>query len=326
MRAAFTLDRPQQLHDYTSYVSRHVYGLDMSIDNMSEDMLIEANNVGAGGFTIIEPKIFGDMKCMSERTWRHIRRDNTKVFMFWFPLSGGFKLVRNGGSEFIDSDHYTVTCSDLPYRGESILNGSFEQHLLLVTAPYQFVTDYMPRAKEFVGKKIALDSDTSMAREILKGLAARLDVLSEGAAQQFMAPALHAALSGLDPRAHYADPGRSQQEGRIAELLSYIDRHLFDMDLTASKIAAGCSMSTRYVHTLLQRHGTNLTEYVWHSRYRQARDRIVDPRFAHETIGSIALSMGFRSNAHFSTGFRAIFGYSPSDARKRALMSADTTH
>jgi AraC-like DNA-binding protein len=192
----------------------------------------------------------------------------------------------------------------------------------MIAVPFSYVTDIMPYAQSISGRKFSVDNiSLKMSLELIKSLSENSDAFDEESAQRFVSAALYSIFSFIRSRFEGEVKASSIKDARAKEVLSFIDRHLAEPNLTAKKIGDGCSMSSRYVHSLLRQRGTSLKDYVWRSRYDQARARIADPRYSHETIGSIAMHLGFRSNAHFSTGFRKVFGESPSEVRHCALAA-----
>jgi len=305
---------------FSSYVRKTFYQMNHLFRPLSDRISIKARNFGAGKFLISETHLRGDMRAVGERNWGHIRSDNTKLFVLWFPLEGSLAMIHNGNRETIRNSDFTITYSGVPHRGTIELDHGEEYRTLMVTVPFNFVTDILPNAQDLSGRKFGSDSvEVQMARDILQTLSENPTRFDEESAQRLISAALYSVFSSIRSVHDDAVESLSVKDSRAKEVLSFIDRHLAESNLTAKRIGEGCSISSRYVHSLLRQRGTSLKDYVWRSRYDQARARIADPRYSHETIGSIAMDLGFRSNAHFSTGFRKVFGKSPSEVRLNAL-------
>ena len=100
----------------------------------------------------------------------------------------------------------------------------------------------------------------------------------------------------------------------------YIEARLEDPRLTPTAIcrAAGVSRSSLY-H--LFRHWGGVAHYIQERRLRRAHASLRDPT-ERRSISELAYAYGFTSAAHFSRAFRALFGYSPRDARGLARSRA----
>ena len=311
---------------FYAYVSKTFYQMSHLFRPMDDQVSIKVQDFGAGMFVIADTHLGGEMRAVGERNWSHIRSDNAKMFVLWIPLEGTLNMIHNGKREVLHPDEFMMTSSSLPHRGTVKLNRGENYRALMIAIPFSYVTDLMPYAQDVSGLKFAVDNvrlKTSI--HVLKVLSENADDFDDETAQRFVAAALCSIFKSIRCNHEGAAGTLSIKESRAKEVLSFIDRHLAEPNLTAKKIGEGCSISSRYVHSLLRQKGTSLKDYVWRSRYDQARARIADPRYSHETIGSIAMDLGFRSNAHFSTGFRKVFGTSPSELRHCALEAVSKT-
>lgn len=320
---AVRLARETDYHDegrFSAYVRKTFYQMSHLFRPITDRISIKVQDFGAGMFVIADTRLRGVMCAVGERSWKHIRSDNTKLFVLWFPLEGSLNMVHNGNREVLENSDFTMTSSSLPHRGTVELNHAAQYRSLMVTVPFSYVTDILPNAQGLSGRKFSIDNITlRMSRNILQTLSDNPESFDEESAQRFISSALYSIFNSIRSDHDDANGALSIKDSRAKEVLSFIDRHLAESNLTAKRIGEGCSISSRYVHSLLRQRGTSLKDYVWRNRYDQARARIADPRYSHETIGSIAMDLGFRSNAHFSTGFRKLFGKSPSEVRLRAL-------
>ena len=64
--------------------------------------------------------------------------------------------------------------------------------------------------------------------------------------------------------------------------------------------------------------GTTFTEFDVSERLSRARRMLADPRFAGQTIASIAYDAGFADLSNFNRGFRQRYGVTPSDVKAAA--------
>jgi AraC-like DNA-binding protein len=97
----------------------------------------------------------------------------------------------------------------------------------------------------------------------------------------------------------------------------HVRQHAADHGLDVSAVAKELGWSPRYIQQVLRAAGTTPRELIRHERLRLARERLANPKWASSSVGRIAHSCGFGSQAVFATAFRQRFGMTPSEARAR---------
>ena len=119
----------------------------------------------------------------------------------------------------------------------------------------------------------------------------------------------------------------SSQVARMSRILSYMEEHYADHDLTPARVAKANTVSTRHLHNLFQHSGMTVTKWIWERRLKAAREDLLNPVLAEESITEIAYKRGFNDSAHFSRAFKARFTISPSQLRKKSRQaSAQENH
>jgi AraC-like DNA-binding protein len=118
-------------------------------------------------------------------------------------------------------------------------------------------------------------------------------------------------LSAGDDRAAQAPLG----ESLAMRILTYLDRHALDRDLSAERVAAVHSISTRYLYVVLSRQNITLGDRVRTARLRHAAGVLREEPFTR--IADIAHRCGFADHAHFARLFRSHWGMTPSEWRER---------
>lgn len=109
----------------------------------------------------------------------------------------------------------------------------------------------------------------------------------------------------------------SARNTALMRLKSTVESSLYDPELKPASVAVAAGMSVRYANALLSYEGTSLERYVQDRRLERCRGALGDPAQAHRTIGEIAYSWGFSDLSHFGRRFKAEYGFSPSDYRRR---------
>lgn len=93
-----------------------------------------------------------------------------------------------------------------------------------------------------------------------------------------------------------------------------IERSLGDGDLSVAALAGNLGVSRAVLYGLFSEHG-GVQSYIRERRLHRCYEILNGGDRTDETIGAIALSMGFRSEAHFSRAFKERFGLSPRELR-----------
>jgi AraC-like DNA-binding protein len=105
----------------------------------------------------------------------------------------------------------------------------------------------------------------------------------------------------------------------LAGIKRFIDLHLGEPWLAPESIARANHISTRYLHKIFEGERTTVSEWIRDRRLERCRRDLLDPALRHETILSIATRWGITSSAHFSRVYRASYGCTPREERRRAV-------
>lgn len=126
-----------------------------------------------------------------------------------------------------------------------------------------------------------------------------------------LAVALAKLTSGEGPRLSSA---RSLVRTMIG---SAIEAHLTDLQLEPETIAAAVGVSVRYANSVLAQENTSIMRLLWFRRLERCRKALEDPSLARRMVSEIAYSCGFSDMTHFGRKFKATYGSSPRDYRRR---------
>lgn len=99
---------------------------------------------------------------------------------------------------------------------------------------------------------------------------------------------------------------------------TYIDKRLDELDLAPASIAAAHHISVRYLHFIFNERGLTVGGWTRMRRLDQCRAALIDRRHD-KSITEIALNWGFSDAAHFSRSFKASFGTTPTEYRRRVF-------
>jgi AraC-like DNA-binding protein len=109
----------------------------------------------------------------------------------------------------------------------------------------------------------------------------------------------------------------SSQASTLIRLKAEIEKRLSDPGLKPAEAAEATGISVRYANALLALEDTSLERYIVARRLERCRRALDDSAQAPRSIGEIAFSLGFSDLSHFSRRFRAEFGITPSEYRRR---------
>ena len=112
--------------------------------------------------------------------------------------------------------------------------------------------------------------------------------------------------------------GSSVRAAHLLRIEAFVRERIGDADLDPEAIAAGCQISTRYLHELFRDTGRTIAGWIRDLRLDRCRAELADPS-RRRTIAEIAYRAGFSDQAQFSRLFKARFGASPRDYRELIL-------
>lgn len=102
----------------------------------------------------------------------------------------------------------------------------------------------------------------------------------------------------------------------LMRVKAYINCHLSDSKLKASRISEDVGLSVRYLNNLFSQESTSLMRYVTQQRLELSRRYLSNSIYAKESVTTIAMRCGFNNMAHFSRIFKQAYGLSPRAYRR----------
>jgi AraC-like DNA-binding protein len=100
----------------------------------------------------------------------------------------------------------------------------------------------------------------------------------------------------------------------------YLEKNL-SLTLPPQELANTFNISRSQLYRIFEPHG-GVGRYIWERRMQRALRMLSQTQFTNLSIGSVAFSCGFTSEAHFSRSFKSRFGQSPSRIRAGCLDAA----
>ncbi len=243
-----------------------------------------------------------------ERTSRRIAATETDGVILYFTLFGesffyyrdGVHLQRPGGLLVCDVNE--------PFM-RGFAQGLQEFALRIPRAVFDGIADDpMPRhpmTMSFSGLQGANAHAAALASLVRETFASAPDLDRLTRAEATAMELLRAIFS--------TDSARSTS-ARRREALAYVDRHVRDPRLSVAQVARAVGMSERHLSRIFAETGTGLARVILEQRLELA---LAGLSAAHDrrSIGEIATSCGFSSQAHFSRVFRERYEETPGEVR-----------
>lgn len=126
---------------------------------------------------------------------------------------------------------------------------------------------------------------------------------------------LAAVILGATREAGEIAKGRGLRVARLRSIKSDITGNLANSALSVDAVAVRQGVSPRYVQMLFEEEGTTFSQYVIGQRLARAHRILTDPRFADQSITSVAFEAGFGDLSYFNRTFRRCYGGTPSEVR-----------
>jgi len=254
-------------------------------------------------------------RCAIRRTASHIGHSADPAFSFMLQLSGSASFCHYGRMASLAPDDVILCNHNAPYS--YVTDQAVE--LLLVRMPASVLKDHLPLPENFCGRHIrANEGLCESAASLCKSLFERLET---GVPPQFQARiarnlidalATSLAISFDDVIASSTILNRLHARARL-----YIEENLQDPDLSPRRIAEKLRISPRYLRLIFASGNETASAYVLRRRIEECARQITDPASRFLSITEIAFNWGFNSAPHFARCFRAHFGMTPRDYRRR---------
>ena len=152
----------------------------------------------------------------------------------------------------------------------------------------------------------------------MAGLAQRLILGSteQGLSHTESEATLDAVISLLRPAMGASELDDSPQVRTFRKALRVIDEHIGDEALCPEWLATQVGVSVRGLYRLFSRHGLVVAQYVKNRRLDLCAEQLRHAR-GEGKLCALGYEWGFNDSSYFSTAFKARFGVSPGEYRKR---------
>ncbi|MFD9001469.1 helix-turn-helix domain-containing protein [Streptomyces sp. NPDC059582] len=241
-----------------------------------------------------------------ERPQAEIRRVPSDAVACYLNLAGDAFFYHDDGVRLLHPGQLLVCDADLPFmRGFS--HGLEE---LAVKVPHTVWRDL--GGPMSLRQPLVVDDGLVQTRTLatLVARALRRDS-SVGLDEDTLLDLLGCVVTGRAP---------SLSTVHLAVAKAYIDEHLADAGLSATRIAQGIGISERHLSRVFASGGSSVPRYLLLRRLERARSLLREGGAT--TVAEVAARCGFASAAHFSHRFKERFGLRATDVLREARARA----
>jgi len=234
-------------------------------------------------------------------------------------LSGVCELRQDGRNTTIQPGEYAFHDAIRPFTLE--IAGSFDA--LLVCFPNTSVVREVGGTEVITAQSYGVNSVlTATVASYLQRLAETMPALGETIFSRLAGIAVSLLSIGAIETAKPRRQNSWTRSTTLKRIKSYALARLDTPKLSPAKAAAEMGISIRYLHALFRDEGTTFSNWLWAQRLDACRAKICAPEFAQQSIGALALELGFSNFSRFSRRFRQAYGISARDLRIQIINGA----
>lgn len=233
---------------------------------------------------------------------------SSEHMLIWFCSDGGSIVFRDAVYEiragmlcFVASGCYHYTMPEVPEcyeRSKLFFSESFFEKTAVFTGTEDVVNLFCSR--------------DMICAQIPQNLWQEVDGLFRPEASPLIAMGNLMKLLGLLER--YADEGRMELAGFMAEAVRYINIHIRD-NITVDQICGAIHMSKYYFcRRFKEQTGLTVMEYILQTRISLAKDMLLK---TDSPVGQVSENCGFSSEAYFCRVFKKITERTPRQYRRQ---------
>jgi AraC family transcriptional regulator, positive regulator of tynA and feaB len=146
----------------------------------------------------------------------------------------------------------------------------------------------------------------------------RNDALDQAVALRMSYTLLDLIAAAYSSTPHVRCEHSSLVTAHRVRIISYIEAHLRDPELSPRRVAQACRITTRYLHHLFASESETVTQYIQRRRLEECARALIAAPVRGRWVTEIAFDYGFNSLTHFGRVFRNQYGLTPSEYRRAA--------
>ena len=225
-----------------------------------------------------------------------------------FQLDGTAGMAQGDDKVLLSPGDITLIDASRP----SDFTYSENSRQLSLILPYQLVEQTLRFNQVKCGHRIAASSPIAMLSHRLILDATRQQHLT----RQESEATLEAVVSLLRPAISRTDDCSDLHERIFRKTLTCIDENIRSEDLCPEWLAREVGMSTRGLYRMFAKKGLVVARYIKNRRLDLCAESLRQSG-AEQTLSALGYSWGVSNSSYFSTAFKARFGVSPGEYRKK---------
>ncbi|MFI1918058.1 helix-turn-helix domain-containing protein [Nocardia sp. NPDC020380] len=247
------------------------------------------------------------------RTPTLIARSDPEYYKLGVQLQGRCTLSQAGRETCLTAGDSAIYDTSRPYT--MTFDGPYRQLVVMFPRPLLCLPD--DRIRAITARRVPGDQGLGALLHVLvREIAYRLDELTERTDIRLADTIVNLVATVYADQLDGGTPGHAAgRKPLMSKVVSYIERHLDEAELTPKRIADENHISTRYLHKLFHEESATVTSWIRTRRLEHCRRELRDPARRDRSIGVIAAHWGFADPANFSRVFRNAYGISPREYR-----------
>lgn len=235
------------------------------------------------------------------------------VKLMW-QMSGSMEIEQDRRRSIVTPGEVCVCDTARPYR-VSVAEGA---RFAVLTLPYEALPGWQRISQSVCGAVLPDKVTSAAALSALMTLTQTSVVGADEGADDVLRAVQWMLAASLRRCAVTAEGGTSDQ-GRIGRAQAYVLDHLADPNLNADELASALHMSRRALYLLFKEYRMTPGRLIHDLRLEHCHRLLSDTSQAQRSITEIAFDSGFQDTATFSRVFKAQYGLTPTEVRRRSL-------
>ncbi|MEU6657654.1 helix-turn-helix domain-containing protein [Streptomyces sp. NPDC046821] len=252
------------------------------------------------------------------RTDRLAARHEEDHYKVALQVAGTCVVEQDGVSGELAPGDIAICDTSRPYT--FTYGTDFRTVLMMLPRPMLAVRPEAMRA--LTARRIGTDGGVgAVMGTFLRSLSAQSRACSDVAALSLMDGAVSLVTALVSEELAGSAP-TAPQEAMMLRIRTYIENRLAHPDLAPDSIAEAHGISRRYLFKLFAAEDLTVAAWIRTRRLERCARDLASPASAEQPISMIAARWGLLDCRHFSRVFKAAYGETPRDYRRRALAGA----
>lgn len=242
------------------------------------------------------------------RTAREVAANEGNKYFAVFQLEGSAGMAQ--GDNRVNLLAGDITLIDAARPSDFTYSDNSRQLSLIL--PHQRVEQNLRFNTVKCGQRIPATSPIALLSHRLILETARQPLLSHAESEA----ALEAMISLLRPAICAAEETVDPHQRILHKSFAFIDEHIRSEELCPEWLAREVGISVRGLYRLFAKRGLVVAQYIKNRRLDFCAESLRQSG-AEQKLSALGYSWGFSDSSHFSTAFKARFGVTPGEYRKR---------